>query len=199
MTSSFALLAGTLRWFYAVWLAVQRDQVVMKLVFFRIPAVITHRGSREKELSERRFRQYLAIIGRGDLSGTKLLNARICSRHFVSGSPADLFDDTNINRLPTRCLGARGRGEKVYQQVVDRHDRHTRRMQAAGVPGQTKSSNRRKGKRGSQRPKRTSWKGTMTAQCSNPAISQASWRRTRTVQCRNPVISQTCLLLTLQS
>ena len=161
--------------------------------------MITHHSSREKELSERRFRQYLAIIGRGDLSGTKLLNARICSRHFVSGSPADLFDDTNIDWLPTRCLGARGRGEKVYQQVVDRHDRHTRRMHTAGVPGQTKSSNRRKGKKGSQRPKRTSWKRMMTAQCSNPAISQASWRRTRTVQCRKPVISQTCLLLTLQT
>ena len=123
-----------------------------KVSFFRIPAVITHRASHEKELSERRFRQYLAIIGRGDLSGTKLSNARICSRHFVSGSPADLFDDTNIDGLPTRCLWARGRGEKVYQQVVDRHDRHTRRMQAAGFPGQTKSSNRRKGKKWKSTP-----------------------------------------------
>ena len=50
--------------------------------FFRIPAVITHRGEQERELSERRRREFLAAIGRADLKGTKRKNllSALCVR-----------------------------------------------------------------------------------------------------------------------
>ena len=83
--------------------------------FFRIPAVITRRGERERELSEIRRREFLAAIGRADLKGTKFSNARMCSLLFVSGSPANLFDDTNVDWIPTMKLRLRGQ-QKANEQ-----------------------------------------------------------------------------------
>ena len=90
--------------------------------FFRIPAVITHRSEQERELSERRRREFLAAIDRTDLKGTKLSNARICSLHFVSGSPAKFFDDTNVDWLPTMKLRLRGpQKANELDESVERH------------------------------------------------------------------------------
>ena len=39
------------------------------------------------------------------MTAVKLENVHICSRHFISGQPADCFDELNPNRLPTLNLG----------------------------------------------------------------------------------------------
>ena len=73
--------------------------------FFRIPAVQQHKGQKEKELCKRRRDGYLAAISRERISFKILENDCICSRHFISGKPASLHDDTNPDWLPTLNLG----------------------------------------------------------------------------------------------
>ena len=41
----------------------------------------------------------------GRLDRKVLVNNRICSRHFISGKPAALYNDTNPDWLPTLHLG----------------------------------------------------------------------------------------------
>ena len=77
-----------------------------EISFFRIPAIILHLSEQERQLTEKRQRGFLAAIGRKDLIGPKLGNARICSEHFVSGKPAALFDQCNPDWVPTLKLGS---------------------------------------------------------------------------------------------
>ena len=73
--------------------------------FFRVPKVIKNRGKQEYELSKRRRDGFLAAISRDGLKKTILDNDRICSRHFISGKPAYLYDQTNPDWLPSLHLG----------------------------------------------------------------------------------------------
>jgi hypothetical protein len=60
------------------------------------------RSDRELQLSKARRDGYVAAISRKDMTESKLENERICSKHhFVSGRPADLFDELNPDWLPT--------------------------------------------------------------------------------------------------
>ncbi len=64
------------------------------------------KGEEIEQLSRRRHLGFLSAIKRADLTEKILIkNDRICSRHFVSGKPADLFDTTNPDWLPTVNLG----------------------------------------------------------------------------------------------
>ena len=72
--------------------------------FFRIPVIRTGRSDRELELSTKRRDGFLAALSRGNLTDSMLKNARICSRHFISGKPAPLFDELNPDWLPTQNL-----------------------------------------------------------------------------------------------
>ena len=73
--------------------------------YYRIPVVIRHQSEREYELSKKRRDGFLAAISRDDLTEKILRNDRICSRHFIAGKPANLFDETNPDWLPTQNLG----------------------------------------------------------------------------------------------
>lgn len=73
--------------------------------FYRIPTIRTGRGKRELELTTKRRTGYVAAISRGGLCESALNQARICSRHFISGKPASLYDDLNPDWLPTQNLG----------------------------------------------------------------------------------------------
>ncbi len=68
--------------------------------FFRLPAVISHQGDQTHELSTRRQREWMATIKRKDLNLEKLQYIRVCSDHFVHGSPAKLYDSTNPDWVP---------------------------------------------------------------------------------------------------
>ena len=59
---------------------------------------------RELELSIKRRDGYLAAISRENIDINALEKYRICSRHFVE-EPADLWDENNVDWLPTRNLG----------------------------------------------------------------------------------------------
>ena len=73
--------------------------------FYRIPKVISEKGPQNLlELSKRRRVGYLAAISRVGVTEKILCNDGICSRHFISGKPADLEDETNPDWLPSLNL-----------------------------------------------------------------------------------------------
>ena len=73
--------------------------------FYRIPKIIRNRGEETRMLSERRRNGFVAAISRGDITAEILNHDRVCSRHFLSGSPASLDDETNPDWLPSLNLG----------------------------------------------------------------------------------------------
>ena len=73
--------------------------------FYRIPAVVSRKGPEVYALTKRRRTGYLQAISRMRLTESIVKNDRVCSRHFHSGKPADLFDDTNPDWLPSVNLG----------------------------------------------------------------------------------------------
>ena len=76
--------------------------------FFRLPSVITHQGEKALELSKRRQLEWLARIKRKNLRSEQYLNTRVCSGHFVSGSPSALFDENNPDWASSLNLGYEG-------------------------------------------------------------------------------------------
>ena len=90
--------------------------------FFRIPVVRRGRSDRELQLSKARRDGYLAAISREDMTESKLKNERICSKHFVSGRPPDLFNELNPDWLPTQNLGH----SKTRTITASREDRYRR-------------------------------------------------------------------------
>ena len=73
--------------------------------FFRIPRIIQDKGEQLRVLSKRRRDGFLTAFSRVGLTEKILKNDRICSRHFISGNPADLLDETNPDWLPSLNLG----------------------------------------------------------------------------------------------
>ena len=73
--------------------------------YYRIPVVIRYQSEREYKLSKKKRDGFLAAISRDDLTEKILRNDRICSQHFVTGKPANQFDETNPDWLPTQSLG----------------------------------------------------------------------------------------------
>lgn len=94
--------------------------------FYRIPVIRRGRSQRELELSKARRDGFLAAISRKDLTESILENERICSRHFTSGKPADLFDELNPDWLPTQNLGHSKRKQSVLSE--DRYQRKKARV-----------------------------------------------------------------------
>jgi len=80
----------------------ERDKDVS---FYRIPSIRNGRSQREHELSTKRRVGWLAAISRDDLTEYCLEEGRVCSRHFISGKPASLFDELSPDWLPTQNLG----------------------------------------------------------------------------------------------
>lgn len=107
--------------------------------FYRIPKVVTHRGQRDYELTKKRRDGFLAAISREGLTQKVLANDRICSRHFISGKPAALYDDTNPDWLPTLHLGHCKRSEPSTASAERWERRRVRtaanmsRLEAAGT------------------------------------------------------------------
>ena len=75
---------------------------------FRIHAIISHQGDETEELTRERRMRWISAISRGDLTELKLKNERVCSPHFVSGKPAQLWDKFNIDWVPTLNLTKNG-------------------------------------------------------------------------------------------
>ncbi|XP_072047344.1 uncharacterized protein [Amphiura filiformis] len=76
-----------------------------KASFFRLPTVITNQGEKTQELSEERKRRWLSAVSRENRKTDFKAWDRICSRHFVSGKKAELYDNHNVDWVPTLELG----------------------------------------------------------------------------------------------
>ena len=94
--------------------------------FHRIPTVRRHYGERELELSIRRREGYLAAISRENIDINDLEKYRICSRHFVENPCVDLWDEHNIDWLPTLNLGHSKR-KQLSDSSLARYERAKRR------------------------------------------------------------------------
>lgn len=69
--------------------------------FFRLPTVVTHQGSQTEELSQKRQDLWLSRLKREDLRIDQYCHMRVCSDHFVLGSPCTLYDVNNPDWAPS--------------------------------------------------------------------------------------------------
>lgn len=97
------------------------------VTFHRIPAVTSHYGEREFELSVKRRAAFLAAISREDVDVNNMDKYRICSRHFVHHKPAKTLDETNIDWVPTLHLGHKKRQKHSPTFQLERFERARRR------------------------------------------------------------------------
>ena len=85
--------------------------------FYRIPKIMKNNHRLEGLCRRRTPDGFIAAIGRSDLTETILDNDRICSRHFITGKPAELEDQFHPDRLPTLNLR---HGPKLMRSVQRR-------------------------------------------------------------------------------
>ena len=97
--------------------------------FYRVPKVIANRGKQVYELTKKRRAGFLSAISRDGLKKTILENDRICSRHFLSGKPAYLHDQTNPDWLPTLHLGHNKKAEP-RRESTERWERRKARRES---------------------------------------------------------------------
>ncbi|XP_064487682.1 uncharacterized protein LOC135399877 [Ornithodoros turicata] len=92
--------------------------------FFKIPKVRMNECEKTRLLSERRRREWLARIKRAGIAGDPD-KYKVCSRHFLSGSPSGLFDDCNPDWAPSLHLGynAEPAHDGRYKRLMARHSR----------------------------------------------------------------------------
>lgn len=72
--------------------------------FFSIPKIVKNQCERTKALSTKRRTLWLARIKRANLD-TENRNLRVCGAHFITGKPAKLFDETDLDWVPSLLLG----------------------------------------------------------------------------------------------
>ncbi|XP_077552555.1 uncharacterized protein LOC144167036 [Haemaphysalis longicornis] len=104
--------------------------------FFKVPKVRTSECEKTKLLSEKRRREWLARINRpGTMDPDKY---RVCSRHFLSGAPAKLFDECSPDWAPSLHLGyeAKPANEGRYNRLKTRRTRSQQGV-FAGISCQT--------------------------------------------------------------
>ena len=96
--------------------------------FYRIPMIQTSRPDpREVELSIKRRQGYIAAISRPELSTTELEEARICSRHFIFGKPASLFEECHPDWVPNLFLGHSTLDVSTILSITERYERRKAR------------------------------------------------------------------------
>ena len=77
------------------------------LHFYRFPVLTDHQGKKDYELRKKRLDGFLATVSRQDINYKSLQkhDYRVCSRHFVTGEAAKLYETSKPNWLPTLNLG----------------------------------------------------------------------------------------------
>ena len=101
--------------------------------FYRIPTIRTGRCERELELSTRRRVGFLAAISRADLTANSIDQARVCSRHFISGKPASLHEELHPDWLPTQNLGHSKISLKRVAVCEERYERKRARASCSTI------------------------------------------------------------------
>ena len=85
--------------------------------FFRLPSVVTHQGEQTLNLTTRRRAEWLRRICRNDLRPANYPYTRVCSDHFVSGSPSSLYDTGNPDWAPSLKLGYASASQTIEAEV----------------------------------------------------------------------------------
>ena len=98
----------------------------LDLSFFRIPSIIRNEGTRAQELSERRRRMWFAAINREDAAWKKVDCWRVCSKHFSTGKPSSLMDESNPDWVPTLHLGYDKIGAVASNDATMTYSRYSR-------------------------------------------------------------------------
>ncbi len=88
--------------------------------YYRLPAVISHQGSKTCELSKRRRDEWLVRIRREDITSKQYPEILVCSDHFF-GSPARLYDVDNPDWAPSLKLGYQSGHSSC--QTMERNER----------------------------------------------------------------------------
>ncbi|XP_065182614.1 uncharacterized protein LOC135813447 [Sycon ciliatum] len=99
-----------------------------KIKRFSLPNVNSKTKSADIELVKERRRLWIAAIARADLVGKTLDDARVCSDHFISGRPSELWDKTNPDWVPSKNLPGPGKRKASEEQVVERYARRKARQ-----------------------------------------------------------------------
>ena len=98
------------------------------LTFHRFPMLTKRFGEKDFELRKKRLDGYLAAISREDIDPKSIEehDYRICSRHFVLGKPAKLYETNSPNWLSTLHLGHTKQSAQT-SVTVERYERFTER------------------------------------------------------------------------
>ena len=89
--------------------------------FFRLPSIVNHQTY---ELTKRRQEAWLARVKRENLRPEKYPYTRVCSDHFVTGMPSELYDTTHPDWAPSQKLGYT---PDLPQSVQERYERAAQR------------------------------------------------------------------------
>ena len=95
--------------------------------FFRLPSVITHQTH---DLTKKRRDLWLARIHREDLGPEKYSYTRVCCRHFITGEPSDLHDETNRDWAPSQYLGGAPEPVSAADIEIPKDNREEREKKA---------------------------------------------------------------------
>ncbi|XP_067126808.1 uncharacterized protein [Centruroides vittatus] len=101
--------------------------------FFKIPGIICHQGSQTEELSRRRQTAWLSRINRKNFNTDKVnINTRVCQKHFISGKPSSLYDESSPDWVPTLHMGYESSHNLTANQ--ERYERaRNRKIQRAAL------------------------------------------------------------------
>ncbi|XP_023024301.2 uncharacterized protein isoform X2 [Leptinotarsa decemlineata] len=92
-----------------------------KIGFYSVPTVSKHKFLTDKnELSKKRRALWLAAIKRDDLTDSKIKYQKVCSRHFITGKPASLEDETNPDWVPSQNMGHSAQNVRKTDKEVER-------------------------------------------------------------------------------
>ena len=122
-------------WPYLVYSIINEANIVWQLAAWSTQIVIGTYTSTESpryyafgqglQVEQTARNGFRAAISWDDLTENILRKSCICSRHLVSGRPVDLYDNTNLDLLPTLNLyhGKRETRQKARTEAADRREK----------------------------------------------------------------------------
>uniref|UniRef100_A0A3Q4HKB2 THAP-type domain-containing protein n=1 Tax=Neolamprologus brichardi TaxID=32507 RepID=A0A3Q4HKB2_NEOBR len=110
----------------------QRNKSESGLSFHSFPTWKQHEGVHVADVTKRRRLAWKAAVRRPDMKFSSISkHLLVCSRHFQSGKPAYVMDETNPDWVPTQHMGH----SEILTSNSDRHRRRTQREQQRAPVG----------------------------------------------------------------
>lgn len=91
--------------------------------FYSVPTVVRGQCTRTRQVSTRRRAEWFRRLHRADID-TTARHYKVCSKHFVSGRPSYLMDETNVDWAPSLFLGynthpVEARSQKRFSKFLE--------------------------------------------------------------------------------